>query len=58
MHTFGYEWPDRRDDDGMPVVRAIRSMTNQFSVLKPKFIAILDQEMEDALGKATQENGM
>jgi hypothetical protein len=22
-YTFGYEWPDQRQDDGMPVVRAI-----------------------------------
>jgi hypothetical protein len=47
-YTFGYEWGDRRDIDGMPVVRAIRTMTNQWPDLKKKFIGIMKEELEQA----------
>jgi hypothetical protein len=51
-HAFGYEWPDKREEDGMPVVRAIRTLTNQWpTILKPKFVAIIEGELEDALRK-------
>lgn len=47
-YTLGYEWPDRRDVDGMPVVRAIRTIANQFSELKQKFIGIMRGELDQA----------
>jgi hypothetical protein len=49
-HTFGYVWPDKREDDGMPVIRAIRTLTNQWpTILKPKFVAIVEEEVENAV---------
>jgi hypothetical protein len=32
----------------MPVVRAIRTMTNQFPELKKTFVRIMEEEMEQA----------
>lgn len=57
-YTFGYEWPDRREDEGMPVVRAIRSLTNQFPDLKKRFIVIMRDELNDALGLKAQADGL
>lgn len=57
MHTFGYEWPDRRGDDGMPVVRAIRTMTKRFSTLKPKFIRMMEEELGAALARSPVVHG-
>ena len=31
----------------MPVVRAIRTMTNQFGGMRPKFARIMEEEMEE-----------
>jgi hypothetical protein len=56
-YTFGYEWPDRRQDDGMPVVRAIRTLSNQFSILKPKFVTIMRNELDEAFRAYIQEDG-
>jgi hypothetical protein len=56
-YTFGYEWPDRRDVDGMPVVRAIRTMTNQFPELKQKFINIISKDLDHAFEANKLLNG-
>lgn len=56
-HTFGYEWPDRRDEDGMPVVRAIRTMTGRFQELTPKYLRIMEEEIKEALEKGRREDG-
>ncbi|KAF1960718.1 cytochrome P450 [Byssothecium circinans] len=56
-YAFGYVWPDRREEDGMPVVRAIRTVTNQFAVLKPKFITIMRDELDEALKLNAQQDG-
>jgi hypothetical protein len=57
IYTFGYEWPDRREDNGMPVVRAIRTLSNQFPELKGKFVAIMMNELNDALKVNAQPDG-
>lgn len=57
-HTFGYEWPDRRDEDGMPVVRAIRTMTSQFREQKSKYLRIMEEELNESLEKGRREDGM
>jgi hypothetical protein len=54
-HTFGYEWPDRTE--GMPVARAIKLVTSQFSTLQSKFIDIMETELDDALKLSTQNDG-
>lgn len=56
-YTFGYEWADRRDVDGMPVVRAVRTMTNQFPELKQKFIGIMSEELDQAFQANILSNG-
>lgn len=57
-HTFGYEWPDRRAEEGMPVVRAIRTLSNQFAELKKKFVVIMRDELNEALDLNSRPDGL
>jgi hypothetical protein len=57
-YTFGYEWPDRRAEEGMPVVRAIRTLTNQFAELKKKFVVIMRDELNETLNLNARPDGL
>ncbi len=57
-YTFGYEWPDRREDEGMPVVRAIRTLSNQFPELKDSYVTIMRDDLGKALNMHIQSDGM
>ncbi|KAF2014222.1 cytochrome P450 [Aaosphaeria arxii CBS 175.79] len=57
-YTFGYEWPDRRQDDGMPVIRAIRTLSNQFSGLRERYVSLMESDLNDALKIYIQPNGI
>jgi hypothetical protein len=56
-YTFGHEWPDRRDEDGMPIVRAIRTISRQFPALHPEYLDILEDGFCKATKAAPQKNG-
>ncbi|KAF2793132.1 cytochrome P450 [Melanomma pulvis-pyrius CBS 109.77] len=47
--AFGYDWSDRRNEEGMPIVRAIRTISNQFSILRPECVRILEQDFNQAM---------
>ena len=42
----------------MPVVRAIRTLSNQFAELKKKFVVIMRDELNEALDSNSRPDGL
>lgn len=52
------EWPDNRADEGMPIIRAIRSMSNHPHDFKPKLVRILDHDVDVQVQNSAKADGM
>lgn len=52
------EWPDRRDEEGMPFIRAIRTMSNHLPELKPKLLEFFRNDLDIIISSSPKFGGM
>jgi hypothetical protein len=57
QYTLIDEWPDRRDEEGTPVIRAIRTMTNHLPELKTTLLELFHKDINDAFSNASKKDG-
>jgi hypothetical protein len=57
QYTLIDEWPDNRADEGMPIIRAIRTMSNCLPEMKERVLEMVREEIDDAISSAPKTNG-
>jgi hypothetical protein len=56
-YTLLDEWPDNRADEGMPIIRAIRTMSNHLPELKPKLLEIFEHDLDAKVRSFAKADG-
>ena len=57
-YTLLDEWPDNRADKGMPIIRAIRSMSNRLPELKSNLLEIFEHDMDVKVRSFAKADGI
>ncbi len=52
------EWPDNREDGGMPIIRALRTMSNHLNESRPKLLKIFQTYLDSKLLNCPQNHGI
>ena len=54
----GFEWPDRRDEEGVIFIRSLRHLTNRLPSIHSQLQGAIQHELRDFVDETKMKNGM